>query len=313
MADRRYRNEYGGLTDTDASFEYFEVRDGLRSSLTRALEHLNMGDIALHVEENAMTLGMFNRLFGGNAANGAIAAPDLVGEVRRVKSVEETAILKRACEVSIAAIDRAVRRSDAVWSERRLAAEIEYEAMKLGSEGTAFATIVAAGANGAEVHHQPGKQRMQPGPLLIDFGAVIEGYGADVSRSYLLGASSKAWQRRYSVVWKAQRSAEKLVRVGVACRDVDLAARGPVEAASNCEMPHAVGHGVGFGTSPAPLISSKAADTLLAGDVVTLEPGWYTPGEGGVRIEDCFVVNATKAVRLGTPPPPDIPIHSPRK
>ena len=161
-----------------------------------------------------------------------------------------------------------------------------------GADGPSFETIVATGANSAIPHHRPTAAVLAAGDFVkIDFGALVGGYHSDMTRTFILGSAAD-WQREiYELVATAQRAGRHALDVGAELRDVDGAARHVIVDAGYGEFfGHGLGHGVGLQIHEAPGINSAAAGTLLAGSVVTVEPGVYLPDRGGVRIEDTLVV-----------------------
>jgi Xaa-Pro aminopeptidase len=235
-----------------------------------------------------------------------VAASDVLDRQRQVKSPREIAFLRRA----LAATDQAFTASAGTlrpgMTERELADIIDDNLRRVGSEGTAFDTIVASGPNAARPHHSPGDRAIEPGePVIIDMGAKVEGYCGDLTRTVWIGQADEQLGTMYRLVAEAQRAAIDAVRAGVAGRDIDLAARAVFAAAGKDEFfAHSVGHAVGLRIHEAPFLSQQSTDVLEAGNVVTIEPGLYLPGWGGVRIEDVVLVtddgceNLTSAPKL---------------
>ena len=161
-----------------------------------------------------------------------------------------------------------------------------------GADGISFETIVAAGPNSAIPHHRPTDAVLAEGDFVkIDFGALVAGYHSDMTRTFVLGKAAD-WQLEiYQLVADAQRAGREALRPGAGLREVDAAARQLIADAGYGEnFGHGLGHGVGLQIHEAPGIGATSAGTLLAGSVVTVEPGVYLPGRGGVRIEDTLVV-----------------------
>ncbi|MDT7712689.1 MAG: hypothetical protein QOG46_1378, partial [Pseudonocardiales bacterium] len=161
-----------------------------------------------------------------------------------------------------------------------------------GAAGPSFETIVASGANSAIPHHRPTDAQLCHGDLLkLDFGALVEGYHSDMTRTMVLGQPA-GWQRElYDLVATAQAAGRAALRPGADVRDVDAAAREVIAQAGHGEnFVHGLGHGVGLQIHEAPALSQFGVGTLEAGMAVTVEPGVYLAGRGGVRIEDTLVV-----------------------
>jgi Xaa-Pro aminopeptidase len=170
----------------------------------------------------------------------------------------------------------------------------ELEALMLdhGADGISFETIVAAGPNSAIPHHRPTDAVLATGDFVkIDFGALVAGYHSDMTRTFVL-ESADDWQREiYALVAEAQKAGREALRPGADLREVDAAARQMIaDAGYGDHFGHGLGHGVGLQIHEAPGIGATSAGTLLAGSVVTVEPGVYLPGRGGVRIEDTLAV-----------------------
>jgi Xaa-Pro aminopeptidase len=223
-----------------------------------------------------------------------VRAPGLVEELRVVKDEAEVEALRMAC----AAADRAL--ADLVAhgglrpgrTEREIARELESRMLDHGATAPSFETIVAAGANSAVPHHRPTDAELATGDLVkLDFGALVDGYHSDMTRTFVLGAPAD-WQRElYDLVAAAQAAGRAALRPGADVADVDDAARSVIEHAGRGEeFLHGLGHGVGLEIHEAPSLAKTGEGRLSAGMAVTVEPGVYLSGRGGVRIEDTLVV-----------------------
>jgi Xaa-Pro aminopeptidase len=215
-----------------------------------------------------------------------------VEELRVVKDIEELALLGRACAITGWAFDQVVPRIRAGMTERELAVLIERTMVDAGAEKPAFDTIVASGPNGAVPHHSPTERPFEPGDMItIDCGARYAGYHADMTRTVALGEPA-AWQREiYGLVAAAQRAGIDAATEGAAVVDVDAAARDLIETAGHGDhFGHGLGHGVGLEIHEAPMLGVGRTGTLGDRVPITVEPGVYVPGKGGVRIEDTLVV-----------------------
>ncbi len=229
------------------------------------------------------------------------AAPELVSirraveELRAVKDDGEIESLRRACAVADQALaelaaEGALRPGR---TELQVGRELDARMLALGAEAPSFETIVAAGANSAIPHHRPDATELRAGDFLkLDFGATVDGYHSDMTRTVVLGGEAADWQREiYELVAAAQAAGRAALAVGADVVAVDAASRDVIAAAGHADhFPHGLGHGVGLEIHEAPGIGPLGAGRLTAGMAVTVEPGVYLPGHGGVRIEDTLVV-----------------------
>ncbi|HTU73062.1 MAG TPA: aminopeptidase P family protein [Trebonia sp.] len=239
-----------------------------------------------------------------NSAAGITTVPfgRKVEELRVVKDQSELELLSTACRITAQAITDVLPDIRPGLSERALAAVVEYRMMQLGAEKLAFETIVASGPNGAIPHHSPTGRPLRRGDLVtIDFGARYGGYHADMTRTFAIGEPS-GWQRDiYGLVAEAQRAGIEALSVGADVADVDAAARDLIAAAGHGEhFQHGLGHGVGLEIHEAPALGYGRTGKLSDRVPVTVEPGVYLPGKGGVRIEDVLVVTADGGTRTLT-------------
>jgi Xaa-Pro aminopeptidase len=223
-----------------------------------------------------------------------VAVPGLVEQLRMVKDEYEVGRLRAACAAADAALAALLERGGLRpgRTEREVARELEWLMFEHGAHAVSFETIVAAGANSAVPHHRPTDVVLATGDFVkFDFGATVDGYHSDMTRTFVLGTAGD-WQREvYELVRQAQRAGCEALEPGVSCAVVDAAARGVIEAAGRGELfVHGLGHGVGLQIHEAPGIAKTGTGTLLDGVAVTVEPGVYFPGRGGVRIEDTLVV-----------------------
>ncbi len=223
-----------------------------------------------------------------------VACPGEVARLRAVKDEGELTRILEASKLADEALHQTLEAGVVGRSEREVAVELEFRMRRLGAEGPSFESIVAAGAQGALPHAQPGEEVIAADTLLIiDWGALLDGYCSDCTRTYATGAGISDRQREaYGSVLEAQLAGLAAVRPGVSGRDADAAARGVLERAGLGErFGHGLGHGVGLEVHEGPRLSRTEGDAQLqAGNVVTVEPGVYMPGEFGVRIEDLVAV-----------------------
>ncbi|HEU5419761.1 MAG TPA: Xaa-Pro peptidase family protein [Streptosporangiaceae bacterium] len=217
-----------------------------------------------------------------------------VEELRMVKDDTEIGLLHRACAITDAAFADLLDQTGPGRTERELAVALERLMTDHGADGPAFDTIVASGPNGAVPHHAPGGRVLAAGDLVtIDCGARLGGYHADMTRTVALGEPA-AWQREiYDLVAAAQLAGVAAARPGTGVGELDATARDLIAAAGYGEyFGHGLGHGVGLEVHEAPIIGHGRTGTLMDRVPVTVEPGIYLPGRGGVRIEDTVVIRA---------------------
>ena len=226
-----------------------------------------------------------------------VRASGTVEALREVKDAGEVALLRLACEAADAALAALVAGGGLRpgRTERAVARELEALMLDHGADGPSFETIVAAGVNSAVPHHRPTDAELAAGDFVkIDFGALVGGYHSDMTRTFVLGQTGKAadWQREiYALVAAAQRAGLAALERGTPLADVDAAARRVIaDAGYGKHFGHGLGHGVGLQIHEAPGIGSAAVGIVRTGSVVTIEPGVYLPGCGGVRIEDTLLV-----------------------
>ena len=222
-----------------------------------------------------------------------VPTESLVEDLRRTKDAGEVARMAEAARIADDALAKVRPRLAEGPTEAEIALDLDFEMRRLGAAGSSFETIVASGPNGAKPHHRPSDRRIAPGELIvIDFGAIVDGYCSDMTRTLCVGEpASPTAARMVDVVAESQRAGVDAVRAGVAAKAVDDACREIIAEAGWADaFLHSTGHGVGLDIHEMPRVASTSTDTLGAGWVVTVEPGVYLPEFGGVRIEDTVVV-----------------------
>jgi len=215
-----------------------------------------------------------------------------VEELRRVKSPAEIEILRRAARIADLAFESILESVHPGVEERLLALELDRRLIEAGAEGSAFPTIVAFGERAALPHARPTERALRRGDIvLFDFGAVVQGYHSDLSRTVTCGPAGSELAEAYDVVLAAQRAAIEGIRSGLTGREADGLARETIAQAGHGErFGHSLGHGIGLEVHEAPRLSRTSEDLLEPHMVVTIEPGVYIETKGGVRIEDDVVV-----------------------
>jgi Xaa-Pro aminopeptidase len=261
----------------------------------------------LGVQGGHMTLQLRDSLQKSEAFRAILPLTDVVGELRIVKDETEIAAIRKAVAAAEKAFGELLALGRKGWvgrCERDLAAELDYRMRLAGAQGPSFDTIVAVGPHASLPHFRPGPARIENDSLvLIDWGARVGGYCSDLTRTVRVGRIPPRLAEIHGVVERAQAAGIAAVRSGIAAASVDRAARSVVEAAGyGKEFVHGLGHGIGLEIHEAPAVGRRASTRLRPGMVVTVEPGIYLPGLGGVRIEDDVVVAKGGCRRLSSLP-----------
>jgi Xaa-Pro aminopeptidase len=300
----------GALLATDSRYTGAARRDAPDIDLVEerfieaklATEASHRGWTRLAFEAHEMTVERHGELAA--RADGVATLPfgRKIEALRLVKDTEELAKIEVACRLSDAALAEVLPQIRPGMSERMLATLLDHAMALLGAERPAFETIVASGPNGAIPHHAPTDRELARGDLVtMDFGARRDGYHADMTRTVAIG-SVAGWQREiYDLVALAQEVGIAVLEDGVEAGTVDAAARDVIEAAGHsAHFQHGLGHGVGLEIHEAPMLGYGRTGKLMDRVPVTVEPGVYLPGTGGVRIEDVLVVTAGDRARFLT-------------
>jgi Xaa-Pro aminopeptidase len=287
-----------GRYTTQAGIQVPDVELLVDRATVAALAKAAAGVETLGYESHDVTVDELRMLEGVLADEDSdaqlVSAGRSVERLRAVKDDGEVEALRRACAVADQALaelaaEGALRPGR---TELQVGRELDARMLILGAESPSFETIVATGANSAIPHHRPDATVLRDGDFLkLDFGATVEGYHSDMTRTLVLGHAVD-WQREvYELVAAAQAAGRAALAVGAEVSAVDAAARDVITAAGHGDhFTHGLGHGVGLEIHEAPGISALGAGRLAAGMAVTVEPGVYLPGHGGVRIEDTLVV-----------------------
>jgi len=263
--------------------------------LEGAIEHLRaLGARKVAFESQALTFATFEQLRKKLRGVKLLPTSGVVEGFRAVKSPEEIALIARAAEVTDQALAAILPLLKPGVTEREVALELDRQLVMHGGERPAFDTIVAFGPSAACPHAVPGPRVLEPGQMVkIDCGARVDGYCADITRTVPVGKPDARLQQVYGAVLEAQQAAIAAARAGLACKDLDAVARDVLRCHGLAEQfGHGLGHGVGLEIHELPAVSTRSQDVLRRGMVVTIEPGVYIEGWGGVRIEDTVAIEA---------------------
>ena len=290
VTDFRYTVQAGQQAQGFEVIESADPLDGLAGEIADA------GATEVGVEAEHLThagfLKLETRLAELTPAVNLVPLSGVVEELRVVKDTAEISVLRQAVNIADQVMARAARWITEGATERGLAIRLEAAMRELGADGPAFDTIVAAGGNAAMAHHAPGDNPIVDGvPVIVDMGAIVQGYRSDITRTFFAGVPDETFQRTYSLVLEAQQAAESGIRAGMSGRSADALARQVIKAGGHGdEFGHGTGHGVGLEIHESPRLSARSDDTLKSGMVTSVEPGVYLPGWGGVRIEDLVLI-----------------------
>lgn len=272
------------------------------------------GVSTLAIEGDDMTVAALARLRETTEGVDWRPLENLIAPLRQVKSETELTTIARAAALTDQTMSQVPRLAKPGIEERELAWQLERFMRESGADGVAFEIIVASGPNAARPHHRPGERALQPGDaIIIDMGAALDGYKSDLTRTFVLGQSPSAkFMDVYSTTLAAQTAALSGLRAGISGRAAHMLAHDVISNAGYGDnFGHGLGHGLGLDIHEGPRLSKMAPDTPLpAGAVVTVEPGIYLEGWGGVRIEDLVVLTEDGVTRLShAPKEPVIPLE----
>jgi len=260
--------------------------------LGELLERYRIKKVGL--EKNVTTLGAYEEYRHYLPGIEFVPVNDPCEEFRRVKSHQEMVVLKKAVEIADKAFLHILNFLRVGQTEKEIAYEIEFFMRRIGAEKSAFETIVASGERSSLPHGVASDKPVASGELVtLDFGAVYRGYHSDITRTLVLGKPTSRQEEIYHLVLKAQETALENIRPGIKASDADALAREIIrEAGLGENFGHGLGHGVGLEIHEGPRLSPRDDTVLKPGMVVTVEPGVYINGWGGVRIEDIVVITA---------------------
>ena len=306
VTDGRYKDRAAAELDAAGVLATLEVVNDAEATVVEHVARLGLRAVGL--EADTVTWSTQRRLAAalGKGAGGCEAVPTtaVVETLRLTKDAGEVARIRAAAAIADRALDTVRRRLLDGLTESEFAAELDATMRHLGADDLSFETIVASGPNGARPHHTPSDRQIAQGDLVvIDFGALVDGYHSDMTRTLGVGTLDEERRHMLDVVLASQAAGVAAVTSGVDCATVDKACRDLIEEAGMGDaFLHSTGHGVGLDIHEEPRVSSRSTATLRPGHVVTVEPGVYLTGIGGVRIEDTVLVTEDGCERLTLAP-----------
>jgi Xaa-Pro aminopeptidase len=243
------------------------------------------------LESDFLSVSLYNQLTELFPHNKWKSTKMILENIAAVKDESELEALRTAVEITDIVFDEIIQFFKVGIAEKEIALELEMRYKKYG-EGAAFSSIVASGPNSALPHAQPGERKLKRGDfVVVDAGAKYAGYHADMTRTVVIGKVTEKHREIYELVKKSQQAGIDAARAGVACKAVDSATRNVIaDAGYGDKFIHSTGHGIGLETHTSPRLSQQSEEILTENNVVTIEPGVYLTGWGGVRIEDDIVV-----------------------
>jgi Xaa-Pro aminopeptidase len=298
VTDSRYTEQ--AAEEVEPSFQQLTATEGLIAS---ALPLLPQGSLRLGFESERVSYAQYRQISVHMPERiELVPVVGLVEGLRRIKDAGEIELMAAAAKIADDALAALLAAGLEGHTERELAIALEHDVRLRGAEGPSFPSIVASGAHGALPHAVPRDVAVQRGELVtFDWGARYRGYCSDCTRTVAVGEPAAAAREAYELVLGSQLVGLEAVRSGASCREIDATVREIIYGAGHSEhFGHGLGHGVGLEIHEAPRLSRLSDDTLEVGDVVTVEPGVYLPGEFGLRIEDHVVVEPD-GIRILTP------------
>jgi len=293
--------EQAKLEAKDCRVELVKADENLEKKVAEQIEKSKLKKVGFDSMEASTYLKLRKHLRGTAKLK---AKAELLWKLRKVKDENELQLMRRAAEITSKGMQAAYEVLRPGMHEYEVAAEIEYAMRKNRSYGLAFETIVASGPRSALPHGWCTEREIREGELVvIDIGAKYKHYHSDMTRTLVAGKPSQKQEKIFQIVKEAQEKAFQSVHPGKKVKDIDSAARDVIEKAGfGKQFVHSLGHGVGLEIHEPPALSQNSKDRLRVGNVVTLEPGIYIVGFGGIRIEDTVLVKKRKPERLTVGP-----------
>lgn len=295
ITDSRY------FTQAKEQSPYFEI-----VNIEKGWEHVFSLIVEKEIcfEETNISFGLYKRITDSIKGKIFIASQTKIDRPRRIKDKEEIKIIAEAERIGDEAFDHILGFIQMGMSEREVALELEMYMRRLGASGLSFETIAASGVRSCMPHGAASDKIIEKGDFLtLDFGCVYKGYCSDMTRTVVMGEADSRQKEVYETVLAAQLAALDGLHMGISCSDADKIARDVIaQAGFDGKFTHALGHSVGIEIHEKPIFSPKSTDILQEGHVLSVEPGIYIEGWGGVRIEDLIAVSDGKIVNLSNSP-----------
>jgi Xaa-Pro aminopeptidase len=294
-AQRRFVTDFRYLAQSAEQLDPEWEREIATELLKRVVEGLPAGPLKLGFDDAHMSVKQHAQLAGLVAQDvELVAAGGVVEALRAVKDAAEIDAIRAAARLADEAFEEVTSAGIVGRTEKQVALDLEFAMRRRGADSASFPSIVAAGEHGAHPHARPRDIPIPAGTLVvIDWGAQLDGYASDCTRTVATGELDPRDRAVYDLVLRAQEEALAAVRAGPTGKEVDAVARAIIDGSGHAEhFGHGLGHGVGLEVHEGPRLSKQSDDALAAGNVVTVEPGVYVPGAVGVRIEDLVAVTA---------------------
>lgn len=284
ISDGRFMTE---AKEATTGFDIVRWKDNMFAEIGALTFDLGIKEIA--IDQDDVSYGQAEDLIHQTSAN-VVFAPKLIEDMRHIKTKEELCLIRKACEIADESFASILTFIKPGMREKEIADELEFQMRKRGATTCSFETIVASGPRGALPHGVASERTIQVGDMItMDFGALYKHYGSDITRTIAIGKPNDQLRDIYNIVKETQAYAASLLKPGIKSHDLQQKIRTFMED-HNYTLIHGPGHSFGLEIHEAPFISASNEYVFEEGVVVTLEPGIYVPGLGGVRIEDDFLL-----------------------
>jgi Xaa-Pro aminopeptidase len=292
ISDSRYDEFLNPWRTSDSAEIIMGIRHRLDETVREICRSRNLTKLGIQAEH--VTLALRAKLAGAVGESRLVETTGVVGTLRLRKDALEVSTIERALAIQQEALTASIDEFRTGMTELEFSARVEFEMKTRGALGASFTPIIGAGSNSSIIHHMTGSTPITPqaGVLLVDWGAMIDGYCGDLTRTFGIGKMHPKIREIYPVVLEAQLAAIDAIRPGKVCADIDAVARNVIAKAGYGEFfGHGLGHGLGMDVHEPPYFNNLETQTRLEpGMIMTVEPGIYLPGIGGVRIEDDVLI-----------------------